>query len=140
MSFSLSIALALATALGGSSASVTAMQQPMPQPQTVEQYVRDYFVDEPVMAEIASCESHFKQFGADGQVVKNPKSSAVGIFQIMSSIHSTFADEKLGLDIYTIQGNLAYAKYLYSKDGTAPWNASKSCWGKSDAATALAIK
>ncbi len=138
MSFSLSIALALATALGGSSASVAQLQQPMPQPQTVEQYVREYFADEPVMAEIASCESHFKQFGADGQVLKNSKSSAVGIFQIMSSIHSTFADEKLGLDIYTIQGNVAYAKYIYEKQGTAPWNASKSCWGKSDAALALA--
>jgi len=139
MSFSLSIALALATALGGSSAQVTAMQQPMPQSQSVQEYVETYFADEPVMIEIASCESHFTQFGKDGQVVKNPNSSAVGVFQIMSSIHSTFADHKLGLDIYTIQGNLAYAKYLYDQSGTAPWNASKSCWGKTKAAQTLAL-
>ena len=139
MSFSLSIALALATALGGSPAQLASLQQPMPQSQSVKEYVETYFADTPVMIEIASCESHFTQFGKDGQVVKNPNSTAVGVFQIMSSIHASFADKKLGVDIYTIQGNLAYAKYLYDTTGTAPWNASKSCWGKSEAAKTLAL-
>jgi len=105
----------------------------MPQAQTVEQYVRSYFADEPILAEIASCESQFRQYGKDGQVVRNPNSSAVGVFQIMSSIHSSFADEKLGLDISTLQGNVAYARYLYDKEGTKPWNSSKACWSKSQA-------
>jgi hypothetical protein len=105
----------------------------MPAPQTVEQYVRQYFADEPVMAEIASCESHFKQLNADGSVVKNPRSSAVGVFQVMASIHAAGAKANLGLDIYTLEGNAAYARYLYDTQGTAPWNASKACWSKTDA-------
>jgi hypothetical protein len=101
----------------------------MPEVQTVEEYVRDYYVDVPVLADIASCESHFRQFDNNGNVVKNPDSTAIGIMQIMSSIHSEYAD-KLGIDIRTVQGNLAYARYLYDEKGTVPWNASKACWSK----------
>jgi hypothetical protein len=105
----------------------------MPQSQTVEEYIRDYFADAPIMAEIARCESRFTQFGKDGQVVKNPTSTAVGVFQIMASIHDTFADQKLGLDIWSLQGNAAYARYIYERQGTVPWNSSKPCWSKSQA-------
>ena len=133
MPFGLSVALAVSLAFTGSSS--TTLEIPtvsaFDQSQTVEEYIRDYFADEPIMAEIASCESHFKQFDQRGAVVKNANSSAVGVFQIMSSIHATFADEKLGLDIYSLQGNAAYARYIYERQGTAPWNASKSCWSKS---------
>lgn len=137
MPFSLSIALALATALGGNSAQLAPLQ-PMPQAQTVKEYVQKYFADEPILADIAACESHMRQFDKDGKVLKNPTSTAVGIMQIMSSIHSDKAD-KLGIDISTIQGNLAYAHYLYGEQGTTPWNSSKSCWGKSKAAQELAL-
>lgn len=109
----------------------------MPQSQTVEQYVREYFADEPIMIEVAKCESQFRQFGKDGKVVQNPHSSAVGVFQIMSSIHNTFADDKLGLDIYSLQGNAAYARYIFDRQGTRPWDASKACWGKSKVAQEL---
>ncbi len=102
----------------------------MPQPQTVEQYVREYYTDTPILADIAGCESHFRQFDNKGNVLKNPGSSAIGVMQIMASVHAQTAEE-LGLDPTTVQGNLAYAKYLYEKEGTAPWNASKACWGKS---------
>ena len=135
-SITLSI-LALATALG-SPASIASTQQPMPQAQTVKEYVESYYADEPVLADIAACESHMRQFDKDGNVLKNPNSSAVGIMQIMSSIHSAKAD-KLGIDITTIQGNLAYARYLYEEQGTTPWNASKSCWGQSKTSKDLAI-
>ncbi len=40
------------------------------------------------------------------------------------------AAEKLGMDLYSLHGNLAYAQYLYEKEGTVPWNSSKPCWGK----------
>ncbi len=67
--------------------------------------------------------------------------------QIMASVHSDTASQ-LGLDPTTIQGNLAYAKYLYEKEGTKPWDSSKACWSKSqdykdaqakDTASAIAI-
>lgn len=135
MSLTLGITLALSAVLGGSSAQAVASQA-MPQAQTVQQYVQTYFADEPVMIAIAQCESRFTQLDKDGTVVKNPHSSAVGVFQIMASIHATSADDNLGLNIYTLQGNAAYARYLYENQGTAPWNDSKSCWGKSAAAKA----
>jgi hypothetical protein len=93
------------------------------------------------LADIAQCESQMRQFDKNGNILKNPTSSAIGIMQIMSSIHDPIAD-KLGIDIYTIQGNLAYARYLYGKSGTTPWDSSKPCWGKAknkDASTVVAI-
>ena len=138
MPFGATIALAVSLALGGAPSQTTVSAPTttfsgFSQSQTVEQYVREYFADEPIMAEIASCESQFRQFGKDGRVIKNPTSTAIGTFQIMASIHADFADDKLGLDVYSLQGNAAYARYLYDRQGTTPWDSSKPCWGKSKA-------
>lgn len=133
MNLTAGIALAFTAAFNVTPAEMPALPAPMPQVQTVEEYVRDYFADEPILVEIAACESQFRQFGKNGKVIKNPHSSAVGTFQIMSSLHAELADDKLGLDIYSLQGNAAYARYLYDKQGTKPWNASKACWSKSQA-------
>lgn len=135
MPLAASLAIALSAALSPSSgfAAATAPSPvQMPAAQTVEQYVDTQFADTPVMIKIASCESHFRQFDKDGTVLQNPNSTAVGVFQIMSSIHKDLADQNLGLDIYTLEGNVAYAKALYADKGTQPWNASKACWSKSD--------
>lgn len=129
------LALALSAALSPASgfAAATAPQPvQMPAAQTVEQYVESQFADTPVMVKIASCESHFKQFDTDGTVLQNGHSSAVGVFQIMASVHKDLASKNLGLDIYSLEGNVAYAKALYEDQGTTPWAASKACWGKSD--------
>jgi hypothetical protein len=103
----------------------------MPASQSVEEYVRKYFKDAPVMIDIARCESRFRQLDSTGKVLHNEQgSSAVGVFQIMASIHAGAADKNLGLNIYNLDGNAAYARYLYQTQGTSPWNASKGCWGK----------
>lgn len=102
----------------------------MPKATTVEEYVRAYFADAPIMAKVAFCESTFRQFDKDGSVhrgVVNNKD--VGLMQINEYYHLDTA-EKLGLDIYTIQGNVAYARYLFEKEGTTPWLSSSPCWGK----------
>jgi hypothetical protein len=52
----------------------------------------------------------------------------VGVMQINSLYHEDKATV-LGMDIYTLSGNLAYAKYLYNKEGTQPWASSEACWG-----------
>lgn len=101
----------------------------MPQAQTVKEYVEIYFADAPIMIDIARCESQFKQFDKKGNVVKNPNSTAVGLFQIMSSLHNKPA-EKMGMDIYSVDGNLEYARHLFEEEGTKPWNSSKACWSK----------
>lgn len=95
----------------------------------VEQLVKDRFKDDPIMIEIARCESQFNQFNTDGQVLKNPTSSAKGVFQIMESIHKEPA-MRLGYDILTVEGNMEYAAYLHKQEGTKPWNSSSGCWNK----------
>jgi hypothetical protein len=96
----------------------------------IEQYVRENFADTPVLAEIARCESEFRQFDKNGQVVRGRVDNAdVGVMQINERYHLEIAN-KLGMNIHTIEGNMAYARYLYDKSGSAPWNASKPCWGK----------
>jgi len=127
-------ALAFSTVLTPvQSAEVAAAPQAisLPASHSVEDYIREYFKDAPVMIDIARCESRFRQFSGDGHTLKNPTSTAMGTFQIMASIHAGFAKDKLGLDIYSLQGNAAYARYLYDREGTIPWAASAKCWDKS---------
>jgi hypothetical protein len=138
MNFTAGLVIALSAVLGGTTpASASAVIPPVPQPQTVEQYVETYFDDEPIMVAIAGCESHYTQYDADGSVYRGKINNLdVGVMQINEHYHSATAD-KLGLDLYTIQGNTAYAQYLYQKEGTAPWSSSQACWGKSAAAKQL---
>lgn len=95
----------------------------------VEDEVRQYFKDIPVMVRIADCESDFTHYDSarsDG-VLKNPKSSARGVFQILTKTHKKEAEKK-GLNLWELKGNMAYARHLYLTQGTRPWKASKGCW------------
>lgn len=123
-------ALVPATSTPAVSAAAT-QSVTVPATQSVEEYVREYFKDAPVMIDIARCESRFRQFDSAGKVLKNPTSTAMGAFQIMASLHAKNAENLLGVSIYDLEGNAAYARYLYEKNGTRDWNASKHCWGKS---------
>src|SRR3989338_3903310 len=99
-------------------------------PITFEQYVREYFKDDPILAEIAKCESTFRQYSSSGEVIKGRvNKSDVGVMQINKYYHLKQA-LKLGYDLHTIEGNMAYAKALYDREGTKPWNSSSKCWGK----------
>lgn len=98
-------------------------------PETMSAYVRAYYSDTPVLAEIAWCESRFRQYGPDGSVFRGKVvPEDVGIMQVNTHYHGEVAEE-LGYDLYTLAGNLAYAKYLYEKQGVKPWKSSKPCWG-----------
>jgi len=80
------------------------------------------------LAEIARCESQFRQTDKGGNVLRGVvDKSDVGIMQVNEYYHGQKATD-LGFDLTTVNGNLAYAKYLYSKEGTTPWNASAKCW------------
>ena len=95
-----------------------------------EQYVREYFSDIPIMIEIAQCESHFRQLDRDGEIHRGVANSAdVGVMQINEHYHLDRSQSE-NYNIYTIEGNTAYARNLYERDGTDPWNSSKTCWGK----------
>lgn len=96
--------------------------------QTVEEYVRDYFADIPKLAEVAKCESEFRHFNSKGDVLRGKVNrSDVGVMQINEYYHGDTA-ATLDLDLYTLDGNLEYARSLYEREGMDPWNASRSCW------------
>ena len=95
---------------------------------TLEAYVRAYYKNTPELAEIAGCESNFRQYDAKGAILKGTvDKDDIGIMQINKYYNGDNA-EKLGYDIYTIEGNLAYAKVLYKKYGDDPWSSSEKCW------------
>jgi len=98
-------------------------------PLTLEKYVREYFKETPILAEIARCESTFRQVGKDGKVLRGEANkSDLGLLQVNEYYHGEKATD-LGFDLSTVNGNLAYGKYLYDKEGTKPWSASEKCWG-----------
>lgn len=130
----------LVTSLYGGGASVavaqdldnsnsTQVKTAVEKPVTLESYVRAYFAETPILADIAKCESRFRQVGKDGQVLRGEVNhSDVGLLQVNEYYHGEKALD-LGFDLTTVNGNLAYAKYLYDKEGTKPWSASEKCWG-----------
>lgn len=97
--------------------------------QTTEEVIRERFKDIPILAEISKCESRFIQFDLDGSIHRGRvNSNDVGAMQINTYYHLE-TSKKLGYDIFTLEGNMDYAEYLYKKEGTRPWSASKPCWG-----------
>lgn len=88
---------------------------------SIETKLQEVFKDAPVMIEVAKCETGMKQFRSNGEVVKDPTNSYVGIFQIDEQAHFMKAWE-FGFNLYTIDGNISYARKLYEANGTRPWS------------------
>ncbi len=115
------------TALSSTTSSVETQVQT---PETLQQYVENYFADAPIMVDIAHCESRMRQLGKDGKIFRGTvNSDDVGVMQINSDYHEAEA-KAMGIDIYSLGGNLAFARYLYEREGTQPWSSSEACWGK----------
>jgi hypothetical protein len=80
------------------------------------------------MVAIAQCESSLRQFEAPNHVLRGRQvESDVGIFQVNVEYHGSKAKE-MGINLYTLDGNIQYAKYLYDRNGTKDWLASRRCW------------
>jgi hypothetical protein len=76
------------------------------------------------MLAIAKCESNLRQFNEDGTTVISPTMD-VGIFQLNLKAHLR-SSQKMGLDIINSEDdNIAYAKYLYDREGERPWVCSR---------------
>lgn len=98
--------------------------------------------DYPELKKICACESagqpyrEPRQFNSDktplwgndpktGKPIKND----VGMCQISLHYHGK-ETKRLGLDVINSEeDNVSYAKILYDKEGSRPWNASKKCHG-----------
>ena len=97
---------------------------------SIDNYTKTYFADKPILAKIAECESHYQQFNSDGSIFRGiAVREDIGVMQINETYHKATA-KKLGYDIYSLDGNLAYAEYLYDNQGAQPWSASKACWNR----------
>lgn len=90
-------------------------------PAAIEKRIREFFADTPVMIEIARCESKFRQYTDAGNVLRGGNAGLmVGIFQFFESIHAAPA-LALGFDLATVEGNIGYARHVYTQQGTTPW-------------------
>jgi len=85
----------------------------------------------PVFLKVAECESGTRQYyeGTDQPILGKVTPADTGLFQINKDYHLKTA-KRLGIDLDTPVGNIAYAKYLYENQGLKPWSASESCWNK----------
>lgn len=97
---------------------------------TIGAYVREYYADTPVLADIAWCESRMRQWNKNGTLFRGSVNHAdVGVMQVNEFYQGKKAAD-LGINIYSLGGNLEYAQYLYNKEGTKPWSSSEACWDK----------
>ena len=98
----------------------------------IQSKVKVAFADAPIMQRVAYCESRNRQFDTDGSIFRGIVNNRdVGVFQINEKYHLSDS-KKMGVNIYTVDGNLEYAQFLYKTQGTRPWNSSKPCWGNTD--------
>ncbi|MEX2013529.1 MAG: hypothetical protein WD897_01275 [Parcubacteria group bacterium] len=104
--------------------------QPIADSKNVEKFINDYFADIPILAKIAKCESRYRHLNSKGNVLRGMKDSRdTGVMQINLFYHAKNL-EKLELDAHDLDDNVAYARYLYEKQGVKPWMSSSACWAK----------
>lgn len=84
-----------------------------------------------IFERIAWCESRNRQFDKSGKPLRGTLNYYdIGKFQINAQFWGKEAD-KLGYDLSTEEGNEAMALEIYRRQGTKPWNGSKTCWQES---------
>lgn len=83
-----------------------------------------------IFERIVWCESRNRQFDKSGKPLRGTLNYYdIGKFQINEQFWGKEAD-KLGYDLATEEGNEAMALEIYRRQGTKPWNGSKTCWQK----------
>lgn len=104
---------------------------------TTQEIMDEQFAATPILKKIAFCESGHRQFNENGSVLRGyVNSQDVGLMQINEKYHLSTA-QKLGINIYTTEGNIEYAQYLYRTQGVKPWVHSSHCW---DASNTFALR
>lgn len=97
---------------------------------SIRSYILTQFPDAPVMANIASCESQFRQLNKDGSALRGFQNNLdVGVFMVNEYYHKKEATS-LGLNLEKLEDNVAFARVLYDRNGTRDWNWSKYPIGK----------
>jgi hypothetical protein len=88
----------------------------------------------PELERACSCESwgdpnkEPREFDDNGSVLSGyPHAADIGACQINTDVWASKA-AALRDDLNTLQGNVDFAKWLYSEQGMKPWTASAQCW------------
>jgi hypothetical protein len=98
-------------------------------PEFIEQKARESDLDPRLVRRIAFCESTYRQFDKNGEVLRGKENGFdVGVFQINETFHLEKSKE-LGLNIHSTEGNIEYAVMLLRDEGSRHWKASRPCWG-----------
>lgn len=109
----------------------------IPTREELEEKAKVYFKEDPLLVDIARCESHFRQYDEKGNVLRGKVNKGdMGIMQINEYYHGEKA-KSLGYDLETVDGNMAYAKYLYGREGGQPWISSSACWNQKNQVATL---
>lgn len=87
-----------------------------------------------LLKRICSCESNGdvnkepRQFDENGKVIRGQTTPTdIGECQISLKYHQKEVNQ-LGLNVYIEADNVKYAKILFDREGSKPWNWSKGCW------------
>ncbi len=124
---------------GGTSQNRSSQPEPPRNPSEVERYqlflyeeaLRNNlrYADFLLLKSIIQAESGWKKI-KKGEVLRGKENKKdVGLAQINELYHLKTA-QSLGYDIYTAEGNLKMAVYIYKKQGTKPWKWSQKKWMK----------
>jgi hypothetical protein len=110
---------------------------PLSSPSSTE---TDEWAGYPLLRRISACEitgdpnGTPRQFLPDASVLwgndpttGRPIKRDVGILQINEWVWGKLA-ASMGDDLAAEAGNIAFGKWLFDKQGSAPWTASKGCW------------
>lgn len=77
---------------------------------------------------VASCESSDRQWDENGDILQGRVNHYdTGFFQINIKDHMEEA-LSMGDDVFTADGNIRFALYLYQTQGLRPWRSSAHCW------------
>ncbi len=114
------LTIIVAAGLSGAAPAHALLMAPIHNAAEVEAKVREVFVNAPDMITIAQCESKFRQYADSGAPLRGGTNGQyIGVFQISEGLANDARDR--GFDIYWLDGNLGYAKYMYEQRGTQPW-------------------
>jgi hypothetical protein len=106
-------------------APYTPSVEPINDPKTLVNEV--FGKDADIMWNIAICESGGRQFNSDGSVIVGRITPDYGLFQI-NQVHLIEA-KKNDINIFSLDGNVQFAKLLFNSYGTRPWASSAHCHG-----------
>jgi len=99
----------------------------------VRQMMREHIGYDPLLEIIAGCEStgnpyRIEHWDEDGNLIKNPRSSAGGALQVLLQYHSDWIAQE-GREMQNIDEYMMFVSTMYEERGYRSWDESRGCWG-----------